>query len=225
MSKTLDGLINFLKWPVALYMFISIPGLINSFHFFDISNMKNISLLCGLVFFIFSKTMMDQSVRTSMQVIAHEFAHTFFTLLTFHKVKHIRLHPDDTGGEMGFLGKGNWLIVIAPYFFPLFCFIYMVIMFFLPDQFIYNAVLGYFLGYHIDTVASQIHPEQTDLPKVGYGFCVLFLPGINLLMIGLILAFNTKSLEGIVNYFKLFNQLNLEYFIKLSELLRGLFQF
>lgn len=225
MAKILDRLIDFFKWPVALYMFISLPGLIASFRFFQISNMKNISLLCGLVFFIFSKTMMDQSVRTSMQVIAHEFAHTFFALITFHKVKHIRLHPDDTGGEMGFIGQGNWLIVIAPYFFPLFCLIYMVMMFFLPDQLIYNAILGYFLGYHIDTVASQIHPEQTDLPKVGYVFCFVFLPGINLLTIGSILAFNTKSLEGIINYFLLFNKLNMEYFIDLTKLLHGLFQF
>ena len=223
MSKILDKFINFFKWPVAWYMFILLPALLTSFKFFQFSNLKNISLLCGLIFFIFSKTMMDASVRTSMQVIAHEFAHTFFAVLTFHKVKHIRLNPDDTGGEMGFIGDGNWLIIIAPYFFPLFCLIYIILMNFLPENLIYHGILGYFLGYHIDTVASQIHPEQTDLPKVGYKFCFLFLPGINLLTIGSILAFNNKGLDGIFKYIHFVNHLTVQYFEQIKMLLYSLF--
>ena len=223
MSKIIDRFINLLKWPVALYMFLSLPAIISSFKHFQITSINNILLICGLVFFIFSKIMMDVSVRTSMQIIAHEFAHTFFAILTFHKIKHIRLNPDDSGGEMGFIGQGNWLIIIAPYFFPLFCLIYMVIMSFFEDNFIWHFILGYFLGYHIDTVASQIHPEQTDLPKVGYKFCIIFLPGINLWTIGSILAFNLKSWQGFLIYFDLINKINIEYILQLSDFVKSLF--
>ncbi|MBR2299593.1 MAG: M50 family metallopeptidase [Alphaproteobacteria bacterium] len=223
MSKAIDKFINLFKWPMAWYMLILLPALISSVNFFQFTNLKNLALLCGLVFFVFSKTMMDASVRTSMQVIAHEFTHTFFALLTFHKIKHIRLNPDDTGGEMGFIGDGNWLIVIAPYFFPLFCLIYMVIMNFLPNSLIYNAVLGFFLGYHIDTVASQIHPEQTDLPKVGYRFCLMFLPGVNLLTIGSIIAFNISGINGVLKYFHFINELTGKYFNEIKMLLSSLF--
>jgi len=219
MSQSLDKLINLFKWPLAFYMFISLPALIRSLDFFLVSNVNTFCLLGGLVFFVFSKTMMDSSVRTSMQIIAHELTHTFFALLTFHKIKHIRLNSDDTGGEMGFIGEGNWLIIIAPYFFPLFCLIYMIIISFLPHRLIYHIILGYFLGYHIDTVASQIHPEQTDLPKVGYRFCVLFLPGVNLFTIGSILSFNIKGWYGIIEYFHLINELTVQYFNQIKTLI------
>ena len=219
MSHFLDKFINLFKWPIAIYMLLSLPALFASFQFFDIKSIKTIALLIGLVFFVFSKTMMDASVRTSMQIIAHEFAHTFFALLTFHKIKHIRLNPDDTGGEMGFVGDGNWLIIIAPYFFPLFALIYMIVMSFLPPQIIWHGILGYFLGYHIDTVGSQIHDKQTDLPKVGYKFCLMFLPGINLMTIGSILAFNIRGWGGIIKYINLVNQINVQYFHDIKTLL------
>ncbi len=219
MSHFLDKFINLFKWPIAIYMLLSLPALFASFQFFDIKSIKTIALLIGLVFFVFSKTMMDASVRTSMQIIAHEFAHTFFALLTFHKIKHIRLNPDDTGGEMGFVGDGNWLIIIAPYFFPLFALIYMICMSFLPPQIIWHGILGYFLGYHIDTVGSQIHDKQTDLPKVGYKFCLMFLPGINLMTIGSILAFNIRGWGGIIKYINLVNQINVQYFHDIKTLL------
>lgn len=227
MSFVFDKIINFFKWPMAIYIFFCIPAIINSFNFFDLTNIKTIVLGCGLILFVFSKIMMDPTVRASMQTIAHEFTHTFFALLTFHKIKSIRLNPDDTGGSMGFLGIGNWLIIIGPYFFPLICFIYIFLMNILPYQIIWHAVLGYFLGYHIDTVFSQIHPDQTDLQKVGFPFCILFLPGANLLMIGFILAFNVQGFSGIVKYFNLINNLNLQYFHQIYnlsfELLKGLY--
>jgi len=222
MDKFLDKFIDLFKWPIAFYMLLSTPALCSSFQFFKVVNMSALSLFIGLVFFVFSKVMMDPSVRTSMQVIAHELTHTFFAFLTFHKVSNIRIHPDDTGGEMVFKGKGNWLIIIAPYFFPLFCLIYMCLMNFLPSQFVFHFILGYFLGYHIDTVCSQIHPEQTDLQKVGYIFCFMFLPGINLLTIGSILAFNLKGLQGIKDYFLLVNKINIDYVFYLKELILSL---
>ena len=220
MNVFLDKTINLLKWPVAIYMFLSLPALFSSFEAFKFIHINNTALLCGLVFFVFSKTMMDPSVRTSMQTIAHELTHTVFALLTFHKVSHIRIHPDDTGGEMIFIGKGNWLIIIAPYFFPLFCVIYMCLMYFLPGGFIFHFILGYFLGYHLDTVFSQIHPEQTDLKKVGYPFCFIFLPGINLLTIGSILAFNLKGFQGVIDYFLLINRININYVSDISKIIQ-----
>jgi len=149
-----------------------------------------------------------------MQTIAHELTHTFFAFITFHKVKGVRVNPDDTGGNMEFKGEGNWLIIIAPYFFPLFIFFFMIGLYFYLKftdmNFVINGLLGYLLGYHIDTVSSQIHEKQTDLPLVGYRFCWAFLPGANLCVIGSVLAFNSRGWEGIVLYQQLIYQLNLE---------------
>lgn len=163
--------------------------------------------------FFVSRSMMDSGVKTSMQIIAHELTHSFFALLTLHKIKHIRINDDNSGGSMGFMGEGNWLIIITPYFFPLFCVCYMLAIGFYMKAasltWVFSTVLGYFIGYHMDTVSSQIHDKQTDLQKVGYGFCLTFLPGANLWMIGSMLAFNSNGWESFRLYQQLIFKLNL----------------
>ena len=222
MRDLLDLIINKLKWPVAVYMTRSVPALLMSIDYFRFSSSKFLFFGGGIIFFVFSKMMSDSSLRSSMQTIAHEFTHAFFALLTFHKVKSIHLDKDK-GGDMVFEGEGNWLIVIGPYFFPLFCFGFMMVIplwtMFFPSNIFINLFLGYFMGYHIDTVVSQIHDKQTDLPKVSYTFCVMFLPGANLLMLGSILAFNSLGWKGISTYISLINHLNGKNFSELWHLL------
>ena len=91
----------------------------------------------------------------------------------------------------------------------------MIFMNFISQKFISHIILGYFLAYHIDTVFSQIHPEQTDLKKVGYKFCFIFLPGINLYTIETILAFNLEGFDGVLKYFKIINDINNTYIHKI----------
>lgn len=207
----IDRLIELFKWPVALYMLFSIPAYYKSFYAFNFMSLKCLALAVGIVIFYISRGMAGSS-RMGMQIIAHECTHAFFAILTLHKVTHIKIAEDDSGGDMSFKGKGNWLIVIAPYFFPLFCFCAMIgisiYTTFAPTNLILNGILGYFTGYHIDTVVSQIHDKQTDLPKVSYKFCLMFLPGANMWMLGSILAYNSRGWEGIIVYQKLINYLN-----------------
>ena len=210
MSALLDKIINLFKWPMAIYMLISLPALCMSVDFFAFTSFKFVALCAGFFMYFITRSMADSSVKTSMQIIAHELTHSFFALLTFHKVEHIRLDPENTGGEMSFKGDGNWLIIIAPYFFPLFGLFYMIIMGIMPPNLIMNGILGYFLGYHTDTVGSQIHDKQTDLPKVSYKFCWMFLPSANLWTIFSILAFNSRGWSGVAVYFDLINRLNLQ---------------
>lgn len=80
---------------------------------------------------------------------------------------------------------------------------------------IMSVILGYFVGYHVDTVLSQVHDKQTDLKEVGYLFCCMFLPGANFWVLGNILAFNSRSWDGVILYQQLVWKLsveNLKYF-------------
>ena len=212
MRLLLNRLIELLKWPVALYMLFSLPACLQSLAYFRFSNLMYMVMFGGFFFFFIARGFMDSAMKTTMEILAHEMTHAFFALLTLHKVKGIRVAPDDSGGNMSFEGEGNWLIIIAPYFFPLFGFFYMIAVSlytsFAPSNLLLNGILGYFIGYHLDTVGSQIHEKQTDLPKVSYLFCVLFLPAANLMMLGSMLAFNTRGWDGIVMYQRLLLYLN-----------------
>ena len=212
MNAVIDRVIDLFKWPVAIFLMFCIPALIQSLDFFKFNNFKYMAMGAGFFLFFIARSFMDGTTRVSMEVLAHELTHAFFALITFHKVKGIRINPDDTGGAMSFEGNGNWLIVIAPYFFPLYCIFIMtgisIYTMFYPSNLILNVILGFFTGFHFDMVGSQIHEKQTDLPKVGYPFCAVFLFPANLWMIGSILAFNSRGWDGVIVFSKLIIRLN-----------------
>lgn len=226
MRILIDRFIELLKWPVAIYMLVSLPAYIQSLYYFKFTSIPYVALFAGFFLFFISRSMMDSSVKANMEIVAHEMTHAFFALLTLHKVTGIRVEGD-AGGNMSFEGEGNWLIVIAPYFFPLFGFFYMIAVsvytHFAPSNLIINGVMGFFIGYHLDTVGSQIHEKQTDLPKVSYKFCAMFLPGANLWAIGSMLAFNTQGWSGVLRYRQLISYLNGRNLDWFTHLLNNLF--
>ena len=212
MQIIIDKFINLLKWPIALWLFFSLPAYLKSLDYFRFADFKYLALFGGFFCFFIARSFMDSSAKVGMEVLAHELTHALFAILTFHKVKRISINPDDSGGNMAFEGEGNWLIIIAPYFFPLFGLIALISIsvytMFAPMNLILNGVIGFMIGYHFDTVGSQIHEKQTDLPKVGYYFCAVFLLPANLWMIGSMLAFNSKGWHGVLTYQRLISHLN-----------------
>lgn len=217
MGKFLDMVIEWLKWPVAVLSILSIPAFIQSYSYFNFTNIKFLVLAGGFFFFYIARTVADNSIKVTMQILAHELTHAFFAFITFHKIYGIKIAEDISGGKMSFKGRGNWLIIIAPYFFPLMSFIFVIFVsvygyFFHINNtlsLIINGFMGYFLAYHSDTVLSQIHEKQTDFPKVGYPFCFTFIPGANFWSVGCILAFNSLGWKGIATYNFLIWKLNM----------------
>lgn len=228
----MDKLVDLFKWPAAVLAVWTLPAFFQSLDYFGFRNIYFYSLVGGFFLYFVGSLSMDSGAKTSMQIIAHELTHSFFAVLTFHKVKHIRVADDNSGGSMGFTGHGNWLIVIAPYFFPLFCMLFMVgvslYLKFMPLNWVASVLFGYFIGYHVDTVASQIHDKQTDLKEVGYPFCFMFLPGANLWILGSLLAFNGRMAlnghgwEGVWDYPKLLWKLDIDNLYYLFYLVRHL---
>lgn len=212
MSKFLDFVIGLFKWPVALLAVFSLPALVRAFDYIPLASMRFFVFLGGaFAYFVFKFFAMAKS-NISMQILAHEFTHIFFALLTLHKVVHIHLNIDESGGAMGFKGKGNWLIVIGPYFFPLFLFFVMMgITFFshkIPEGYWINGILGYFFSYHVESILMQIHGEQPDFKEVGFPFCWMFLPGANIFVCSIILVFNSGGWVWVEKYLQLINRLN-----------------
>lgn len=204
MARLMDFLLGLLKWPMALVSVLSLPALIQVLHYFQLNNIKFFAFLGGAFAYLAIKIMASARSNVSMQILAHEFTHIFFALLTFHKVVHIHLNIDESGGAMGFRGKGNWLITISPYFFPLFLFFLMLFATFfaekVPDSLWVNGVFGYFFAYHIESMLVQMHGNQPDFKEVGFPFCWLFLPAANLFICSAIVAFNNGGWVYVQKY-------------------------
>ncbi len=221
MSTILDRFINFLKWPAAIFMLCSSPALINALTYFNFFTQKNFAFLGGILLFFVFRATLDKEVRSSLQTFGHELTHAFFAVITFHKVISIKVHDD--GGEMKFKGDGNWLIIVAPYFFPLFFLIAVVLLslfdYCVEDNFLIygyypmlvSFALGVIMGIHLDMIAAQIHDKQTDLKKLGTPFSLMFILPANLMVFESVTAFNSKGWDGFLQYFDLIAILNKSY--------------
>ena len=110
-------------------------------------------------------------------------------------------------------GKGNWLISLAPYFFPTLTVpivIYLLVVHGATPEWV-DTLLGATMAYHITSTWRETHRGQTDLKKVGFIFAFLFLPAANLAFLGAVLAFAHGGLEYsyqfLVNSFQISDEL------------------
>ena len=114
---------------------------------------------------------------STLTIFGHEATHMLAAVLTFHKPKGMNIE-ENKGGSFTYEGKGNWLITIAPYFFPTFPLLWMLIDLFLGQKGNFEPwyIIGFgvVVGFHIAANYTQIHSEQTDFKKAGW----IFIPRI-----------------------------------------------
>ena len=212
-NKYINRFLNMIKWPVGILMLILlVPAFQADFYLMSKGTDKEILLefflpfAVTVLFFLF----MPSLSGSFFTIAEHELTHMLFAVATFHKPKGLDVEQG-SGGSFSFLGEGNWLIALAPYFFPTFTFILMIGMSIyqslyntLPD--FYLILFGIFIGYHFIVTMFEIHPKQTDFIVAGPFFTICFLPGINLLIYGMLFAYLLKGWIGIPMYWHLLFQ-------------------
>lgn len=211
LRKITDTTINLFKWPVGLFLFVLIIPIIQSIFFYYnnvFANWHELWLFIGgFIFMLIAWIFLIGRKNIVASTIEHEMTHAIFALLTFHNVTNIEADYNGSG-VTAFRGGRNWLITIAPYFFPTLSvgvIIVTVITFLITGKVVswLNLALGMTTGYHFLAVIFEIHPEQTDLQKVGFFWSFLFIPPANLLSYALIFAFVDKGITGSVHFLKI----------------------
>ena len=224
MNRIIDFFINLTKWPVAIFLLLSIPALLESFEHFNYASTKVYAFGGGVLLYASAILFAGYNTCRNLQVISHELTHTVFALLTLHSAGRIRVNPDGSGGSMQLKGGGNWLITLAPYFFPLFAFLYMLIMPYLlrasDSSWIIYTVYGFLIAYYWATVLDQVHPKQTDIIREGYIFSTIIIIGANLYISGIALAFNSQQWVGVSKYMRLIAKLNRQYWPQIIDYIK-----
>lgn len=125
-------------------------------------------------------------------VVEHELTHAVFALMFFKKVRTI--NADRRKGGLVKVEGGNFIIALAPYFFPLLSVIIIVVkpLMFSTYQWLLNGLLGFTLMFHLLYLLNEFHPSQPDLQQTGFLFSTVVVLFLNLFFIGLSLA----SLQG-----------------------------
>ena len=207
----LNKTINLLKYPIALLaLFLTIELLqilytIMATLFQDYLLYKYFFMGIGSYLFLWILLLYNKKSYWFL-TIEHELTHALFALVTFHKIVDFKA-SETMGGYTQFsgVGGGNWLITIAPYFFPTFSMIIIGFIYFSQSQFypLLVAILGYSMVYHIHSTYLETSFQQPDIKEVGLPFAFMFLPSANLFaLIGIFSAIPNDGIDffGIVMY-------------------------
>lgn len=124
-------------------------------------------------------------------VFGHELTHALWTWLFGGEVK--RFKAAASGGHV-VVSKTNFLITLAPYFFPLYA--ALVVLGFLAGHLVwgwknyfawFHLALGAAYAFHVTLTAHILKTRQTDITSQGYLFSavVIFLGNLLVLLVGI----------------------------------------
>jgi hypothetical protein len=192
-----------IKWPVALVCAAYLPAtawclLLQCAAISHLGGRW--SFLAGALGYGLVWTLFLRHVRVGfLSTLEHELTHCIFAWLTGNRVTRLTaaLH---SGGEMRIDGTPNWLIAVAPYFFPTLSALLLVAAVFVDPRWqtpLY-ACIGASIAYHVISTCQETHRSQSDLREAGLLFSLLFLPTANLFSYALILGAMQGGGRGVV---------------------------
>jgi hypothetical protein len=134
-------------------------------------------------------------------VLGHELTHAIWSLGFGGKLKKMKVGAD--GGHV-LITKSNFLTTLAPYFFPFY--VVLTVIIFLIGNYFFNwtnyilwfyFLIGAMYAFHITLTYSTVKIHQPDIAEEGYIFSavVIFLGNMIVLLIGIPL------LTGKINIF------------------------
>ena len=137
-------------------------------------------------------------------VFGHELTHVLWTWLMGGRVK--KFKASAKGGHV-IVTRNNFLIALAPYFFPLYAL--LVVLVFTGGNWLwhwqayavwFHLLLGAAYGFHLTLTFHILKSEQSDITEQGYLFSgvVIFLGNICVLLVAIpLLAGRTGPLAGL----------------------------
>ena len=161
------------------------------------------ALIGGFVLWVVLFATLPRPVRG--YVLAHELTHALWGSLMGARVSDIRV-SEEKGSVT--LSKTNFLITLAPYFFPLYTVIlvaayYLLLAFFdvQPYYLYWLGLVGFTWGFHLTFTVSTLMQHQTDIEECGTVFSYAIIYLFNVLGICLwVVIVSSATLEQWVTY-------------------------
>src|SRR5688572_19911107 len=113
-------------------------------------------------------------------VMGHELTHALASVLQGGRADH--LHVSTQGGQVK-VDRSNFIVNLAPYFFPIYTFGLMLVYWIADERFKAALVflLGMSLAFHYALTAYSLRQHQSDISEVGWLFAIPFILALNLL--------------------------------------------
>jgi hypothetical protein len=167
------------------------------------ANMIWLATLSGGAFFILIYIFLPEPKW--LYVLGHELTHALWSFPFGGKLKKIKI--SSKGGHVS-ITKSNFLVSLAPYFFPLYV-VLVVIIFFIgnffwnltPYLFIFYFLIGFAYAFHLTLTFRILKIKQPDIVGEGYIFStvIIFLGNVFVLLIGIPLLTNKIDISTSIN--------------------------
>ena len=150
-----------------------------------ISSAETLSLLCGIAAFALAWMALSHPVK--MYVLGHELTHALWGLLFGARPSDVRVSA--SGGSVK-LTKSNLLITLAPYFFPFYTFLVIVVALItyaflrpLPCLPLWMFLVGFTWSFHVLFTLETLGQRQPDVKLYGRIFSWTFIFIANVLIV------------------------------------------
>lgn len=205
-SSLIDQGLEMIKWPVAAASIIILPFSLvelRDSQIIDEVFSYNLAILVGFaIYFVlwlvyFSKP----SAGSFFSTFEHELTHAVFAWITFKRVTGL-IATWNEGGSCRVEGGQNWLIFIAPYFFPTLMLVPIALSFVVKREYFESVeiLLGAVMAYHMTSTYVETHRGQTDLQETSFLFAFLFLPAANVMIYGAALIYFVRGANDASDY-------------------------
>ena len=200
--KCLKLLIAALLLPMCVALTMSTWQLGHQFAFGAQSAGSSISIVAfcaGYAVWLAIFAMLPKPMRT--YVLAHELTHALWALMMGARVSGLKVK--NTGGQVK-TSKANWFITLAPYFFPFYAMLFIILFFIahaLWNLTEYLWVLFFLIGlgwsFHVTfTLMMLLSVRQPDVQSQGVLFSAAVIYLMNLLTIILTATLLSRSLTA-----------------------------
>ncbi len=141
-----------------------------------------LALLSGFVLWLAIFMLFPRPVRS--YILAHELTHALWGLVMGASISKISV-KEDRGAVV--LSKTNFLITLAPYFFPLYTVlligVYYLLMLFRPVErfhLLWLGLVGLTWGFHVTFTVSALLQRQSDIRDQGrlFAYAVIYLANV-----------------------------------------------
>jgi len=209
LSKFPNTVLKILKWPVAIVAVLLLPASVYTYwdlvHWITAAPESLTGFGVGVAgyvacWWLIFKRQFSGSLFSTAE---HELTHAIFAWMTLHWVIGFKATWNE-GGEVSYEGEGNWLITIAPYWFPTLSLPFAAVIFFTdaPNGSWPTIGLGATLAYHVTSTWRETHAQQTDLHKTGFPFAWMFLPAANLITYAILISYAHGGADGVAQVYQ-----------------------
>ncbi len=174
--------VSVLLWPLSLVLG---AGLLLSLQDLPYQDSRVIALGSGILAYLAIQIFFWKPLF--VYVMGHELTHALAAVIQGGKADDMRV---SSKGGMVKVNKTNFLVNLAPYFFPIYTAMLLVVYWLSQERFrlVLIFALGLSIGFHWALTAYSMKQHQSDIHDVGWLFAIPFILTLNIVIFALLLG-------------------------------------